>query len=170
MKNKRVFKNVLSYAVVIAVALLIKMYIFSPVKVNGTSMSPTLHDGDIMILNEIGYRLNGVDRFDIVVANIDGEKLIKRVIGLPGEKVEYRDNNLYINDNLIVEYFKHGDTRDFSLSELDAEIVPSDYYFLVGDNRGNSKDSRIIGFVHKSKIMGKTKLIIFPFSRISTVQ
>ena len=133
-------------------------------------MSPTLNDGDIMILNEIGYYLNGIDRFDIAVANIDGEKLIKRVIGLPGEKVEYRDNKLYINDELVVENFKHENTDDFSLSSLKAEVVPDNHYFLVGDNRGNSKDSRIIGLVHKSKIMGKAKLIVYPFGRASTVQ
>ena len=169
-KSIRTIKNIFSYVIVIVVAILIKVFIFSPVKVNGTSMSPTLENGDIMILNEIGYYLNGLDRFDIAVANIDGERLIKRVIGLPGEKVEYRDNKLYINDELVVENFKHEDTNDFSISALNAEVVPKDYYFLVGDNRGNSKDSRIIGFIHKSKIMGKTKVIVFPFNRMSSVQ
>ncbi len=160
----------MSYVLIIIVAILIKMFVFSPIKVNGNSMSPTLMDGDIMILNEIGYHLNGLERFDIAVASIDGERLIKRVIGLPGEKIEYRDNNLYVNDELIVENFKHEDTDDFSLSELDVEVVPENHYFLVGDNRSNSKDSRVIGFIHQSKIMGKTKVIVFPFSRTSTVQ
>ncbi len=160
----------MSYVIIIIIALVIKFFIFSPVRVNGTSMTPTLNDGDIMILNEIGYRLNGVNRFDIVVATIDGEKLIKRVIGLPGEKVEYRDNNLYVNDEIVIENFKHGDTDDFNISELGSETVPDGHYFLVGDNRGNSKDSRVVGFVHKGKIMGKTRLVIYPFDRISTVQ
>lgn len=169
-KKNKIFKTIMSYVLVIAIAILIKLFIFSPVKVNGTSMVPTLNDGDIMLLNEIGYHLNGIDRFDIAVANVNGERLIKRVIGLPGEKVEYRDNQLYINDELMVEFFKHGDTDDFSIEELGSTTIPDDFYFLVGDNRGNSKDSRTIGFVHKSKIMGKAKLIIFPFDRISTVQ
>ncbi len=169
-KKSSIIKNILSYVLIIAIAVLIKLYIFSPVRVNGTSMIPTLLDGDIMILNEIGYHLNGVERFDIVVANIDGEKLIKRVIGLPGEKVEYRDNQLYINDELVVENFKHADTMDFSLSKFNAQVVPENHYFLVGDNRNNSKDSRVIGFVHKSKIMGKTKLIVYPFGRAGSVQ
>ena len=160
----------MSYVLVIVIAILIKLFVFSPIKVNGTSMSPTLEDGDIMILNEIGYYLNGLDRFDIAVANVDGERLIKRVIGLPGEKIEYRDNKLYVNEKLVVENFNHGATKDFSLSQLDAEVVPRDSYFLVGDNRGNSKDSRIIGFVHKNKIMGKTSFILFPFSRTSSVK
>jgi len=168
--NKKILKNILSFVLIIVIALVIKMFIFSPIKINGSSMSPTLEDGDIMIMNEIGYYLNGIERFDIAVANVNGERLIKRVIGLPGEKLEYRDNNLYINDELVVENFKHGDTDDFSLFEINAEVIPDNYYFLVGDNRGNSKDSRTIGFVHKSQIMGKTRLIVFPFSRTSTVQ
>ncbi len=168
--TKKIIKNILSYVLIIVIAIIIKLFVFSPIKINGSSMSPTLEDGDIMIMNEIGYRINGLERFDIAVATVDGERLIKRVIGLPGEKVEYRDNNLYIDDKLIVENFKHGDTDDFSLYELNVEVVPENCYFLVGDNRGNSKDSRTIGFVHKSKIMGKTKLIVYPFSRTSTVQ
>ena len=163
-------KNILSYVLVIIIALIIKFFIFSPIKVNGTSMEPNLKDGDIMILNEIGYLLNGVNRFDIVVVNSDGEKIIKRVIGLPGEKVEYRDNKLYINDEEVVETFQHGDTDDFELSSLNLDTIPNDHYFVVGDNRGNSKDSRIIGVIHKSKIAGKTNLIIFPFSRIYSVK
>ena len=169
-KTSDIIKNILSYVLIIAVALLIKLFIFSPIRVNGTSMYPTLNDGDIMILNEIGYHLNGIERFDIAVANVDGEKLIKRVIGLPGETVEYKDNVLYINGKEVVENFTHANTNDFTLSDINCEKIPDNYYFLVGDNRGNSKDSRIIGLIHKSKIMGKTKLVLFPFSRIGSVQ
>ena len=169
-KRDKIIKEVISYVVVILIAIVIKIFIFSPVRVNGTSMKPTLLDGDIMILNEIGYRMNGVNRFDIVVANINGEKLIKRVIGLPGDKVEYKDNKLYINGEYVVENFKHEDTDDFSLSDLNASEVPENNYFLVGDNRSNSKDSRYIGFIPTSKIMGKTALIIYPFDRIGSVQ
>lgn len=169
MNNKRI-KDILSIIVVIIIAAIIKLYVFSPVKVNGNSMVPTLNDGDYMILNEIGYRMNGLKRFDIVVANINGEMLIKRVIGLPGEKVEYAYNKLYVNGENVIENFKHDDTDDFSFSELDAEVVPENHYFLVGDNRGNSKDSRIIGFVPANKIMGKANFVIFPFNKIGAVQ
>ena len=164
----KITKNILTYALIIGIAIIIKLFVFSPIKVNGTSMEPTLKDGDIMILNEIGYHLNGVSRFDIAVAKVDGERLIKRVIGLPGEMVEYRDNTLYINGEEVVENFTHTDTADFSLSQINVDRIPEGYYFLVGDNRGNSKDSRTIGLVHQSKIIGKTRLIIFPFSRTST--
>ncbi len=169
-KKNKIIKTLTPYVLIIVIALLIKFFIFSPIRVNGTSMSPTLEDGDIMILNEIGYYINGLDRFDIVVANINGEKLIKRVIGLPGETIEYRDNILYVNGEQVYENFKHTDTEDFNISELESEVVPSGYYFLVGDNRSNSKDSRYIGFISQSKIQGKANLIIYPFSRTSTVQ
>ena len=170
IKWNKVIKNILTYGAIIAIALIIKLFVFSPIKINGTSMTPTLKDGEIMILNEIGYHLHGLDRFDIAVAKVDGERLIKRVIGLPGETVEYKNNELYINGNVVVENFTHGNTKDFSLSEINVEKIPNDYYFLVGDNRTNSKDSRSIGLIHKSKIMGKTNFIIFPFNRIGSVQ
>ena len=163
-------KNILSYVLVIGIALLIKFFVFSPIKVNGTSMEPNLKDGDIMILNEIGYLINGVKRFDIVVVDNDGEKIIKRIIGLPGEKVEYRDNKLYINGEEVAENFNHGETKNFTLSDINISEIPRDSYFVMGDNRGNSKDSRIIGPVHKSKISGKTNFIIFPFDRIYSVK
>lgn len=169
MNSKRI-KDILSFVVVAIVAILIKIFIFSPVRVNGTSMVPTLNNGDYMLLNEIGYRINGVKRFDIVVAYIDGEMLIKRVIGLPGEKIEYAYNKLYVNGENVVENFKHGDTEDFSFSKLNAEVVPENHYFLVGDNRGNSKDSRIVGFIPASEIMGKTSFVLYPFDRIGNVE
>ena len=172
--NKNI-KNILSYVLVIVIALLIKNYIFTPIRVNGSSMEPTLKDGDIMILNEIGYHLNGVKRFDIVVVkksdnNDDDERIIKRVIGLPGETVAFKDNKLFINGEVVEENFSHDVTHNFDLSEIDETIIPDDYYFVVGDNRGNSKDSRIIGLINKSEIKGKTSLIIFPFNKIGKVK
>ncbi len=165
----KIVKNVLSYVIVIVIALLIKMYVFSPIRVNGDSMYPTLKDGDIMILNEIGYHLNGVERFDIVVIKSDGERIIKRVIGLPGEKVEYKDNKLFINDEEIKEDFTHDVTHNFKLEEINVDIIPDGYYFVLGDNRGNSKDSRVIGLVSKNEIKGKTSSVIFPFNRFGKV-
>ncbi len=163
-------KNILSYVIVIIIALVIKLYVFTPIRVNGTSMYPTLNDGDIMLLNEIGYHLNGVKRFDIVVIKTEDDRIIKRVIGLPGEKVKYIDNKLYINDEEVKEDFTHEITHNFDLSDIDVEIIPEGYYFVVGDNRGNSKDSRTIGLISEKQIMGKTNFILFPFNKIGNVQ
>ena len=126
--NKKVIKNILSYVIVIAIALLIKQYIFSPIRVNGSSMYPTLVDGDIMFLNEIGYHLNGVKRFDIVVVNTDKDRIIKRVIGLPGEIIEYKDNILYVNGEEVKEEFEHEITHNFKLEEIGHDVIPEGYY------------------------------------------
>lgn len=169
-KTKKIIKEIISYIIIIVVVLLVKTYIFTPIKVNGSSMEPTLKHGDIMILNEIGYHLNGVERFDIVVVNVNGERIIKRVIGLPGDSVEYRDSKLYINEEEVLENFISEDTLDFSVSkDLGYEVIPDDYYFVVGDNRDNSVDSRIIGLVNSKQIMGKTSFVIYPFKKFGNV-
>ena len=164
------FKEIMSYVIIIIIVLLIKRYVFTPIKVNGDSMNPNLFDGELMILNEIGYHLNGVERFDIVVIEKNGEKIIKRVIGLPGDKVEYKDDKLYINDELVEETFNHKKTNDFSLSDIEVDIIPEGYYFVLGDNRVNSLDSRIIGLISKKEIRGKTNFIIYPFKKFGKVQ
>ena len=166
--NKTV-KEILIYVLVIGVALLIKFYIFTPIRVNGTSMNPTLEEGDIMLLNKLSR--NSIKRFDIVVIDHNDDDIIKRVIGLPGDKIEYKDNKLYVNGKKVKENFtKNKDEKlnDYSIESLEHKTVPKNYYFVVGDNRPNSLDSRMIGFIHKDKIRGKASFIIFPFSRFGS--
>lgn len=174
MKNKEIIKKIikeaLSWILLVALVIFIKIFIFTPVRVKGVSMYPTLEHHDIMILNEIGYHLNGVKRFDIVVVNAHGEQLIKRIIGLPGETVSYKDNKLYINGEEIKEEFSHDITHNFTLDEISVEVIPEGYYFVVGDNRGNSIDSRIIGLISKKQILGKTNFVVFPFKRFGSVK
>ncbi len=153
-------KEYVPYIIIIILVLLIKRYVVTPIRVNGPSMLPTLKDKDIMILDEVSYKFNGLKRFDIVVLDYKGEKLIKRVIGLPGEKIEYKDNKLYVDGKVVEEKFSHADTEDFN--EI---IVGKNRYFVLGDNRVNSTDSRIIGTVSTKDIRGTTKLTIFPFKR-----
>lgn len=160
MKEK--YKEILSYIIIIILVLLIKHYIITPIKVNGNSMNNTLKDKDIMILDKISYRFQEIKRFDIVVVKKGNDYLIKRVIGLPGETVEYNNNKLYINGKNIDEKFIHEKTNDFIMEEK----IPDDCYFVVGDNRPVSNDSRYIGVINKKDILGKTSLVIFPFSRI----
>ena len=154
-------KSTYGYIIIIILVLLVKQFIIVPIRVNGSSMNNTLYDGDIMILDKISYRFSDIKRFDIVVIKKNNEYLIKRVIGLPSEKVVYKDNKLYINDVLIEENFLHKKTDDYVLEE----IIPNDYYFVLGDNRIDSLDSRYIGLISKKEILGKTSLILFPFKR-----
>ena len=132
-------------------------------------MVPTLLDGDIMILDKIGYRINGLKRFDIVVIKYNNEKIIKRVIGLPGDYIEYKDNILYVNWKEIKEEYKRDITNNFSLKDLGYEKIPENKYLVLGDNRSISKDSRIIGLIDKEDIEGYTGIIVFPFKRIGNV-
>lgn len=164
MKEK--IKPLLPYIIIIVVVLFIKAFIVTPIKVNGESMYPTLEEGDIMILNKTAYYFNKPKRFDIVVVDMPNEYLIKRVIGLPGEHIEYKNNTLYVDGKKIEENFKHGKTDDFNIKELGSDTVPSGYYLVLGDNRGNSLDSRELGFMKEEQLLGRTNLIILPFDRI----
>lgn len=129
-------------------------------------MYPTLNDKDIMILNKIGYEVNGLERFDIVVVKYHDKYLIKRVIGLPGDNIKYKDNKLYINDEYVEEPFLNDDvvTWDFEM----VGTVPEDSYFVMGDNRVVSMDSRDLGTFKKSRIIGKTNFTVYPFSNFGT--
>ena len=154
-------KEYLGYIVVIVIVLLIKQFVITPIRVNGNSMNNTLYDKDIMILDKMSYRFNSIKIFDIVVIKKNREYLIKRVIGLPGDTLEYKDNKLYINQELVEENFLHKETLDYILEEK----IPDNYYFVVGDNRLDSLDSRYIGLISKDEILGKTSLVLFPFNR-----
>ena len=158
-KMKIFIKEYLPYIIVIILVLLIKFFVVSPIRVNGSSMYSTLRDGDIMILNIIDYKFNDIERFDIVVVKEKNELIIKRVIALPGEKVTYKDNKLYINDKLVKDKYGNGFTNNFNYK------IPKGTYFVLGDNRENSMDSRVFGPFKRKDIIGKTNLIIFPFNR-----
>ena len=164
--NEKV-KDILGYIIVIIIVLLIKQFIVTPIRVNGASMNDTLYDKDIMILDKISYNFKDINRFDIVVIKKNGEYLIKRVIGLPGETVEYKDNKLYINNELVEEEFLN-DT--IITDNYKSGIIPEDMYVVLGDNRTNSLDSREFGFVSKNDILGKINIRFFPITKIRYVK
>lgn len=160
-KNKKnIFLELLPYIIIIIVVLLVKSFIVAPIRVNGASMADTLHDKDLMLLDKISYRFGEINRFDIVVVKHNDDFLIKRVIGMPGEKVESKNNKIYVNGKKLDCDFEYSYTEDFSSS------VPKDGYFLLGDNRVVSLDSREFGSFEREDILGKTNLVIFPFDRI----
>ena len=160
---KKISKEVIPYLVIIILVLLIKAFIFTPVIVNGPSMMTNLHDKDIMILDKIGMKINGINRFDIVVIQTSQSKIIKRVIGLPGEIIEYKDNKLYINDKEVEDPYPSQITGD-----IERQLIPENTYYVLGDNRTDSVDSRILGPIDKNKILGHATFIIYPFNRFGS--
>ncbi len=163
----KIFKELVPYIIIVLVVVLIRSFIITPVRVNGDSMNENLQDGEILLLEKYD---KDFERFDIVVLNYNNEKLVKRVIGLPGETIEYRDNILYIDGKKIEEKFIAEDTQDFKLEYLGYAEIPKGYYFVVGDNRDNSLDSRIIGLVSKEDIDGKAIFRIFPFKKFGSIE
>lgn len=161
-KLKLFLREILSYFLIIVVVLFIKTFIVAPVLVNGSSMYPTLEDKDFLLLNRMD---KSYERFDIVVVEYRGEKLVKRIIGMPGETIEYKDKKLYINGKEMEDQFASV-TYEFKLENLSLTKIPDDSYFILGDNRNNSIDSRRIGPVHKDDIQGKIVYGIVPFGSI----
>ncbi|MBR4262923.1 MAG: signal peptidase I [Bacilli bacterium] len=160
-------KEYVPYLIVILVILLIKKFVVTPVIVSGDSMYSTLHDKDVMILNRL-YKPKDIKRYDIIVIRYNKKNIIKRVIGLPGDTIECVDNQLYVNGKVIKEeYLDKGTiTNDFSLQDLfDVDTVPEGKFFVLGDNREVSLDSRSIGFIEPKDIEGQATFTIFPFNR-----
>lgn len=164
--------DIAKYIVVIVIILFIICYVASVTQVVGDSMNPTLKDGEVFIMNKARYRFFDIKRGDIVSLDYaDSKYLIKRVIGLPGERVNIIDNKLYINDKVYKEKYlsQNMKYKDFYLKSLGYEKIPKDMYLLLGDNRKNSLDSREIGLISKKDINGKITFRFFPIHRIGFV-
>ncbi|MBM7701845.1 signal peptidase I [Metabacillus iocasae] len=163
-------------AIVIAVLLaaVIRYFLFAPIVVDGLSMMPTLHDQNRMIVNKLSYKIGEPERFDIVVFHATEDKdYIKRIIGLPGDHIEYKDDVLYINgkpyDEPYLEQYKSeiidgSLTQDFKLEDITGgqAVVPENHIFVMGDNRRYSKDSRQIGFIEMDRVLGETNTVYWP--------
>lgn len=160
----KLFKEILPYLIIIIIVVIIRTFIITPVRVNGDSMKPTLVDKEIVLLKK--YDKN-YKRFDIVVFNDKRGHLIKRIVGLPGETLYYSNNKLFVNGKYIKEDFlsPNEETYDYELDE----VIPKGYYFVMGDNRDNSTDSRIIGLVSEEDILGTTSFVLYPFNRFGNI-
>ena len=159
-------KEAKDYIIIIIVVVLIRTFVVTPAMVDGDSMNDTLLDGNLVLINKIGYRINGTKRFDIVVLKneADNDRIIKRVIGLPNEKIEYKDNKLYINGEEVKTNIDFKDTEDFTAETKDNE------YFVLGDNRDVSKDSRMLGNFNKKDIVGRVGIRFYPFDKVGYVK
>jgi len=161
----KIIKEISSYVIIIILVVLVRTFIITPVRVEGVSMNSTLNNGDLLFLKKYD---KSYDRFDVVVFKYNDKRLIKRVIGLPGEHVKYVNDKLYINGKHVVDKYGKGMTLDFDIKKINYDKIPEGYYFVMGDNRQNSTDSRVIGLVSSKDIAGVTDFRFFPFTKIGT--
>ena len=161
-KTVKFFKELIPYVIIFIVVVLIRTYLFTPIIVSGPSMQPTLDGGELMILNKLDDKF---ERFDVVVVDIGYEDIIKRIIAMPGESISCENGIIYVNGRKQDESYSKGITNDF-----EKVILAEDEYFVMGDNREDSKDSRHLGPIKKHKIKGTTKLVLFPFSDFGNIK
>lgn len=160
---KKFIKEYGVYILIIIVVILVRMFIVTPVRVSGSSMDNSLKEGDVMLL----FRNVEVKRNDIIVIHksVEGDAIIKRIIALPGETIKCEDNTIFINGKKYNDKYAYTDTNDFEEVKL-----KKDEYFVLGDNRRVSKDSRILGPIKKDKILGKTYVRLYPFNKLGSVK
>jgi len=161
---KKIIKDLIPYVIITLIVVLIRMFLVTPVIVSGDSMVPTLKDKQLLLLNKANYRFNEIKRFDIVVIKVEGKEIIKRVIGLPGENVLYRNNMLYIDGHELENDYNF-ETDDFSLKTIcNCNRIPENKYLVLGDNRSVSADSRAswIGLIDRSEIEGSVEISLWP--------
>lgn len=163
---KKIWYSIKDYVYIVLIVVLIRTFLVTPAAVSGSSMESTLNNHDLVIINKLVYRIKPIERFDIVVVNNDedNDRIIKRVIGLPNETIEYKDNKLYINGELIETKLSFKETDDFKVETKDDE------YFVLGDNRPVSKDSRILGNFSKKYIIGRVGIRFYPFDKVGYVK
>ncbi|PSL45208.1 type I signal peptidase [Salsuginibacillus halophilus] len=178
--GREVWEWAKTFAVVLVIVLLVRMFLFANYVVHGESMMPTIEDGERLIINKVGYEIADPERFDLVVFNAtDDSDYIKRIIGLPGDELRFEDDELYINGESYDEpyldeakgtYSAGPFTYDFSLLEVTGEaVVPEDQLFVLGDNRRNSLDSRQLGYIAIDDVVGKANIRYWPVDDISMI-
>jgi signal peptidase I, bacterial type len=155
---------------------LMQAFFFKPIHVEGDSMYPTLHNNDMGFTNVISRNIGGIERFDVVIIYMPATNkyLVKRVIGLPGETISYSGNKLYVNGVYVEEPFLNQAYIDefmlgidgYFTSDFGPIVLGEDEYFVLGDNRRKSSDSRFYGAFSASQIIGKGVLILYPFNHI----
>jgi signal peptidase I len=163
-------------AIAVVVALLLRLFVVQTFYIPSLSMSPTLQIGDRIVVNKLSYRFHGVGRGDIIVfkappavakdCDTNDTDLVKRVIGLPGETISDQSGTIYIDGKALAQpWLPKNDPNTYTASFKQVHIGVNDY-FVMGDNRVNSCDSRYWGTVPRSDVIGKVEMRIWPFSRI----
>jgi signal peptidase I len=164
----------LAFSVLIAVVLIV--FIYQPVKVEGTSMTPTLTDQERIFINKFTYRFGfgDIERGDTVVfwyPQDPSKSYIKRVIGIPGDHVRVTSGDVWVNGKRLLEAYVPEENRDMaSWREGQDQMVPRSSYFVLGDHRNSSSDSRMWGWVPRENIYGKAVFVYWPPAKMGRVR
>jgi signal peptidase I len=169
-RRRRMLEWPLLVVVSLLAALVLRTFVVQTFFIPSQSMHDTLLEGDRVLVNKLAYHLHGINRGDVIVfgrppnISIPDNDLIKRVIGLPGDRIEARDGKVYVDDRLLVEpYVQRGCTN--GTVNLPRSVVPAGHVFVMGDNRCDSTDSRVFGPIGESLVVGRAFVIIWPLGR-----
>jgi signal peptidase I len=181
LKRKKSLEWLKAIIIGLLIAFVLRTFLFSSYEVFGVSMLPTVVEGDRLVINKVGYYIWEPERFDLIVFHAnEQEDFIKRVIGLPGETVEYIDDKLYINGEMVEEKYLHEYKKSLNIGKLTGDFqlrhvtgvtsVPEGHIFVLGDNRRFSKDSRHIGFIKMEDIVGEVNIRYWPFNQLKIMR
>lgn len=172
---REIFGWILYIAIIIGLTYFIVTYIGQRTSVSGSSMEPMLSDGDNLIVDKISYRFKEPERYDIIVFPYQYEEntyYIKRIIGLPGETVQVIDGYAYINGELLESDIYGAEVMEYGGIAEEPITLGEEEYFVLGDNRNHSADSRepSVGVLTRDMLMGKAWVRIFPFDKIGVIK
>ena len=187
--GQEILSWILTILVAVVAALVIRSIVFEPVRVDGSSMDDTLANGEIMFVSKFDYSSTWLclpwqskeakekapritfggnpQRFDVVICRYPGRgdtNFVKRVVGLPGDTIELKEGYLYVNGEKYDEPYINDEYRSGPLNTMSAREVPEGKYFVMGDHRNNSNDSRSVGAIDRNMIVGHVRQVVYPFS------
>ena len=178
-EEKGIFRELLGWLlyilIIIGLTYVIITYVGQRTRVSGQSMEPMLHDGDNLIVDKLSYHFKAPERFDIIVFPYKYEEntyYIKRIIGLPGETVQIADGYVYIDGEQLTSDIYGAEVMESAGIVAQPITLGADEYFVLGDNRNHSTDSREpnVGVLHRKDLLGKAWVRIYPFDQIGVIK
>lgn len=161
-KLLELIKKEKKFITIVIIIIILKIFVFNFILVKGDSMNPKYKNNDFMFLNKIIYSFKPIRRGEVIVLKYRNNDLIKRVIGLPNDKIKVENGILYINKKEVKENYINSYTASYDFDEI---TLKDNEYFVMGDNRYNSYDSRNFGTITKNNIIGRVEFKIFPFDK-----
>ncbi len=169
-----IFEFIKTVAIIILIAFFVRFYLIQPFVVEGSSMEPNFHNSQYLMVDKLSYRIHPPKRGDVVVfhpPNAPSLNYIKRIIALPGEQIEIKNGEIFINNARLAEPYIPAEKTLIRYSEAAnlKQTLGNDEYFVLGDNREHSSDSREWGSVPAANVIGRAWLVIFPLKNFGVV-